>query len=361
MDEFILRNIMVIVSDYVMICVLNRKFNSVLLFYTCLYNILFSVAVNLIMNVLVYFEVISILESFIPSYSRFVLVILFNLTGILAFKLMDKYEIIPKKEIMLNTAKMFNIANITCWFILLIFFGYSINDIGGVYSIIILLSLIILWIMLIYSLKNTVELSLRKENEIISNAVFHNIEEYIKNYKYKEEEIKKIRHDFKNHMSVIGNITQEEKVQAYIKEMNESFNNITDEYVLSSGNIYVDAIIQTKTKEYPNILFDVKLEIEGLSMNPKDLSTLIFNLLDNAFQASLEVNGHVEFKMIYNASRLIIETINDVNEMPNFVSKKGSGHGYGMKIIQDIVRKYNGNIEYSYDNNKLKCIVYLLI
>lgn len=96
-------------------------------------------------------------------------------------------------------------------------------------------------------------------------------------------------------------------------------------------------------------------------MNPKDLSTLIFNLLDNAFQASLEVNGHVEFKMIYNASRLIIETINDVNEMPNFVSKKGSGHGYGMKIIQDIVRKYNGNIEYSYDNNKLKCIVYLLI
>ena len=93
-----------------------------------------------------------------------------------------------------------------------------------------------------------------------------------------------------------------------------------------------------------------------LPFTDREIISLFGNLLDNALEACEKINDKkrwIKIKIKKKNLLLYIEIANALEEMPKqiqkeFVSnKKDNGlHGYGMKNIQDIVKKYDGIFEY---------------
>lgn len=186
------------------------------------------------------------------------------------------------------------------------------------------------------------------------------------------EEVRRKQHDFKNHINTIYGISEvsdienvKENIQEYITSLNGSLGNI-DRLIFIKNQILA-AIIYSKIseaeKEHINISFDVNLKNENFIMNDYELTEIITNLLDNAFE---EVTQHEE------SEREVVITI--INERESFqleVKNKGEpidpqniskifrkgfttkgvqGHGYGLYNVKKIVEYHNGEIQLSNNN-----------
>lgn len=251
--------------------------------------------------------------------------------------------------------------NLLVQFVMSIF--QSINELNqsNVYLHMMLLIFVGLWLILIYALNKSFVLVREKENYLIMRSTYENIEQHIKQYEREENEIKKIRHDMKNHLTVIKNLDEIEMISKYIDQLYPKLENIKVPSKKLSGNIYIDAIINSKISEYKNVSVVSDFDIGTLKMESVDLSIILFNLIDNACQSAEEINGQVIIEMKYNDNHLFIEIENDCMKKPDFISKKGKGHGYGMRIINDIIKKYNGNIEYEVKETKVRVKVGLIV
>lgn len=113
-------------------------------------------------------------------------------------------------------------------------------------------------------------------------------------------------------------------------------------------NKIVNAVMSEKAKqcERKNIELNVELMVPGvLYMDALHICSLFSNLLDNAIEAvdnkknqkQRWIQIHTELKGGY----LIIKISNPAEEK-HVERKKREGHGYGIKIIQDIVKQYDG-------------------
>ena len=99
----------------------------------------------------------------------------------------------------------------------------------------------------------------------------------------------------------------------------------------------------------------------------REIISLFGNVLDNALEACERIQDKkrwIKIKIKKKNHLLYIETSNAIKEMPvqnqkEFVSVKEDEilHGYGMKNIQDIVRKYDGIFRYKIYGEYLVCII----
>ena len=90
-----------------------------------------------------------------------------------------------------------------------------------------------------------------------------------------------------------------------------------------------------------------------INIDKKDICLLLVNLLNNAIEAA-RYQVHVNIKQAHEM--LIIEVANDykirpIKEGKRFRSTKAdkAKHGWGMQIIEQIMQKYSGSIEYKVD------------
>lgn len=87
-----------------------------------------------------------------------------------------------------------------------------------------------------------------------------------------------------------------------------------------------------------------------MGIDDKDMCALVFNLLDNAIDAARSSKEkQIYIKLMMHNDSLIIEVTNSTAQAPDFHSKKGEDHGYGIKIIERIAAKYDGMVKYDYD------------
>ena len=115
---------------------------------------------------------------------------------------------------------------------------------------------------------------------------------------------------------------------------------------------------------------DMQIETEVFATLPfsdREIISLFGNVLDNALEACERIQDKkrwIKIKIKKKNHLLYIETSNAIKEMPvqnqkEFVSVKEDEilHGYGMKNIQDIVRKYDGIFRYKIYGEYLVCII----
>ena len=95
-------------------------------------------------------------------------------------------------------------------------------------------------------------------------------------------------------------------------------------------------------------------------MEPMDLLSILSNVIDNAIEAVIGVNidRNINIKISKYKEYLFICISNTSNKDPRNIIRKSEttkkdklNHGLGFKIVKGIVEKYNGSIEYSYENN----------
>lgn len=165
-------------------------------------------------------------------------------------------------------------------------------------------------------------------------------------------------HDLKHQIRAIRNCSKED-IDQYLDEMEDSIR--IYEAIVKTGNEVLDTILTEKSLYCKERGITVSCVADGSQMdfiNPIDLYAILGNALDNAMEA-VEKFKHQEKRqidvMIYRQQNfLVMNVINPIKgnlvyeeELP--VSTKGDKrfHGFGLKSIRYIVKKYDGFLNIS--------------
>ncbi len=235
----------------------------------------------------------------------------------------------------------------------------SIYRLGfGVLSV---LSLVVI-IMLYQNIKES------KENEFALQALESQKEDTVRHMQQIEdmyEKIRAMRHDMGNHMAVIEGLVdkgEREALDEYIGQWKKNYEE--SGMSVKTGNPIIDVAISEFAGRFEksDIPFEHSFQYpEQLQINPFDMSVVITNALQNAYEASVSAQDpSVKLTSVIRDNTFIISLKNHIDnkayidpeeDLP-VSSKKEDGHGYGLKNIKTIARKYKGDIEIRQEADK---------
>ncbi|MBI6873303.1 sensor histidine kinase [Clostridium aciditolerans] len=196
--------------------------------------------------------------------------------------------------------------------------------------------------------------------------------DYYKSLEEKQLEVRKIYHDMSNHLQVISsciknNGTQEAKVY---------FQNLEQKVTLYKNRVFckkniVNAIINNKYNLMVENHIDCSINIsidDIISIDDMDLCSIFANTLDNAIEASLKIkepsNRKITVKARINKGYFSYAITNRKDQdiltyKETIISSKSDKkhHGFGLQNLKDIVDKYKGNIDISYNDIEFSVVV----
>lgn len=169
-------------------------------------------------------------------------------------------------------------------------------------------------------------------------------------------EMRKLRHDLRNHMQVISEMCSHKEyaqVQKYVSalagrpELSQRFH--------ITGNQAADIVISHTKEAAEKYHIDFSCEGDYAVLNrflPTDVCTLLSNILDNALEASGGTeHPAITMKGIEHKNFFSISVSNRVSHPVNIrgnrivTSKKDKKtHGFGLLNVEDIVKKWHGQM-----------------
>ena len=173
-------------------------------------------------------------------------------------------------------------------------------------------------------------------------------------------------HDIKNHLNAILTLNSEHSN----KEITEYINNLMNTSALRpasirSDNSFLNALLSGYANRFQNtgIVFNTDIRSNAVNfMSNDEITTLFCNILDNAYEASSKSDtGFIDLiaDRIEDMHLTVIKlqnscSISPVDKRTNLLISTSKPdkkqHGYGMKSIQRIIDKYDGAIDYRYEN-----------
>ncbi|MEG0076553.1 GHKL domain-containing protein [Anaerorhabdus sp.] len=180
-----------------------------------------------------------------------------------------------------------------------------------------------------------------------------------------EKEIRKIKHDMLNNLSIASALSIEGKN----KEMQEFLLKlIGDIEVIKSitycNQQYINALLNLKIANNPDILFEYEIGFFELTQEMEfDSCTIISNLLDNSLEEirrSFTNRKEIKLTMKEMDSNLFITVENDMYKSKSLLTEKDNSvdHGMGLSIVQKLVNKYQGIIDIN-QSDKFKVSLFL--
>lgn len=174
-----------------------------------------------------------------------------------------------------------------------------------------------------------------------------------------DEGTRRFRHDMAKHMNALKVLCHENKLE----EVKEYVEELTSEYINNDivhtgnaiANYFISATIDS-LKEQGELEYRVLGRFpEPLKISSSDMCILLANALDNAREALEQVKGERKlFISIKNFQENVFITIANSAEFRDkplleTVKEDKSRHGYGTKNMKSVVEKYNGEIEWKYE------------
>lgn len=184
----------------------------------------------------------------------------------------------------------------------------------------------------------------------------------------KTKQLGALKHDFKNHLTIIHGWLYQEKyteLDTYLNSLQDYV--ITSSDVIITKNQTISSILQAKKSkcERKEILFICEIDFDTIyKITDMDFIILLGNILDNAIEAVDKIKD--DHRQIYlsikqSKSYLNITCINPIVEIP--IEKHGilqttktdNGiHGIGLSNVIDTCKKYNGECSYNYDDKEFQ-------
>lgn len=194
---------------------------------------------------------------------------------------------------------------------------------------------------------------------------------YYNEVKKNNTEIRKLKHDMRNHINILGNLIDcghIDKATDYMHEINEYVSKQT-KAIPDTGNVLVNAILIQKKYEFPDIHLIFKGFVDNnIAIKDYDLCTILNNLLDNALEYSSKNSLQTVKLLIYqDNSVLLINVVNDLimpidtSDFSKTTKSNYKNHGYGLTIVKEIVNRYQGVFEYLQDKSQLVAKVQLFL
>lgn len=176
-------------------------------------------------------------------------------------------------------------------------------------------------------------------------------------------------HDLKHQIQIIRNEKDEVKKEQYLDEIERDIKSYGTQF--KTGNGVLDVILTQKRLQWIeyNINFTCVADGELLDkIAVMDLCSIFGNALDNAFESVKQISNEekriIKVAVFSQKNFLIIRFENYYeNELlfdkGNFITTKKDhySHGYGIKSIKSIIKKYDGNVRITTENNWFRLVI----
>lgn len=218
----------------------------------------------------------------------------------------------------------------------------------------------------------------RKLLKVENNLLREQIEAQYENYllaQQQEMKIHKLYHDIGNHINTIQilvNNGETLEAKAYTENLALQYQNISKDTYCS--NKIINAVLTQKVKTFnqSEISYDIDIKLpEELLIRDIDLMSVYSNLLDNAIescQRNKNAENYIKIKTSMHGDYLVVKIVNSKPQdtTPSrdkhcFTTwkKDKSMHGYGLRILEEIVERYDGQKEFMDKGSEFSAMVML--
>lgn len=171
-------------------------------------------------------------------------------------------------------------------------------------------------------------------------------------------EYRSIRHELKNHISVMDGLLREErydKLRQYFADYAGKTAPILEEF--RCPNPLVSSVIshQMNTARAAGVTLDVIAAVpESLGVADDDLCSLLSNMLDNGVEGCLHAGQHLVRAALHTDKNCLFITVTNpapadtLEKNPSLLSTKEhpEAHGFGIPIMRQIAEKYDGIVRF---------------
>lgn len=192
---------------------------------------------------------------------------------------------------------------------------------------------------------------------------------YYQDMELMDIELRKFRHDIKNHficMEWLFRTGKTEELQKYFQDLADSFS--FQQKLSLSGNDIIDAILHHDLPHYCDDKINVSIH-GGLpalhTVSAMDLCTLFSNMLSNAITSARQCENEslppqIIIRFSGGKTYFSIEMSNSLPPQKHaFPKNKDRNHGHGIGKIKDVIEKYDGRHEMKLEANRITIVVYL--
>lgn len=194
---------------------------------------------------------------------------------------------------------------------------------------------------------------------------------YYKELEDNQLEIRKLRHDMNNHLSVIYSFLENNdipKAKDYFTSLSSKFTVHNREFCKNS---IVNAVINSKYNLAVDNNIDCFFNIDIKDLLPIldiDLCCIFANALDNSIEAckridnisnrklSVQARSHKGY-FTYNITNTFIDKV--TVSKGKYISHKEDKklHGFGIENIKNVVEKYNGTLDITYTDSEFSVLI----
>jgi len=253
---------------------------------------------------------------------------------------------------------------------------YSINDVGvqvsplGIVSILVSLSLVFVALFIVKKLQQSI--IYKGEFEVAQERLKNQIEQYEK-LNQAQNEIRAVRHDLSNTLIAISGFLKDGHVEDALKHISSISSSVDRTAAITNTGVpALDAIVGAKIDkaEKSGVRIISKINIDcSLNIDSFDLAGIVANALDNAIEGILRSNDGIERDISLTISTLsdfisiFIENHSSGSVRDDFRTSKPdmANHGFGIKQIKTVAKKYNGDVRIKYDSESLKFSLKILL
>ncbi len=217
---------------------------------------------------------------------------------------------------------------------------------------------------------------LARQQDLERQSMFTEINrKYYEAMEQQHFEIRRLKHDLANHIQVLSSLP-EDKRKSYAQEL--AGNTAFTQSFAYCGDPTVNAVLTVKRSILERCHICTKMDIEipaQLPYHKTDLCALYANALDNAIDACMkleETKREITLKSKAGRGILCLEISNPAPDAVT-TSEKSSGslllfptskpdktnHGFGLKSMQEIVKRYHGHMEIRTEDQVFDLFLYL--
>ena len=281
-------------------------------------------------------------QSFISSFISLILITLI-------------YFIIKKDWLIINNSILIILSSVcillSAQLILLTNLYISMNK-SMKWNIVLFLITSLLFILLLYF---CIKMNYEKKKEEISKENLETIiqlqQTYLSSYTHKYQELRKFKHDYNKQILMIKDyyLNQQDQLLPYLDTLSQHLYKTNN----NSQNHIINMLYQYFKEEYPQVHCSIDDQVLGtITMDDSKLSSLIYNLFKNSFEASSKTTDKdVSISLKNKNSHLYIQIKNSIDQpitlKEGYTSKENKDdHGIGLTIINEIVNEYHGINQY---------------
>ena len=215
----------------------------------------------------------------------------------------------------------------------------------------------------------------REENvNLLLAEQMENTKQHISEVEKLYGDIRALKHDMGNHISVLENLfakKETEEFEKYLTELKATYSESVEG--IKTGNPVTDVILTQKQKEAEEkgINFDCKFVYPSNTIiNAFDVSVILNNAIENAFEGVKGCeNPYVSITAYRKKNAYMLEVSNCIKKrvdidnetgLPESTKKDKSNHGFGLANIRKVAQKYYGDIDISQDENSFTLMVMLM-